>query len=482
MGYNKTEVEKNMEETRILIVEDEQIIVSSLKYLLGNMGYAVIGSTNTGEKAVEMTERLNPDLVLMDIILKGKMDGIRASELIHSRFQIPVVYLTAYMDKKLLKRIKVSEPFGYILKPFREKELQVAIDIAIFRHTMEEKLKHILDEWKSTFDAVQDCIMLLDKYFNIKRVNRATAVFLDKQFKEIIGESYYDLFHNGKIPRNCPLNKMRKTLRHEETVIFLADRKKWILVSVDPILDEEGGLKEAVQVLRDITQSKRAEEALEDSRCKLQELNQYLESVREKERTGIAREIHDELGQDLTALKMDAFWLKKRIPADSPELTSKLESMVSLIDNTLQIVKRITSALRPGILDDLGLSSAIEWQAQEFQKRTGITCQVKIDFDDQGLDEACSTALFRIFQESLTNITRHADAGLVKVSLKRWDHRVELIIADNGKGITDRQIQNSKSFGLIGMKERTRALKGELKIKGVKDKGTTITVRIPIKK
>ncbi|MCK4943705.1 MAG: response regulator, partial [Candidatus Aminicenantes bacterium] len=278
-----------MEKTRILIVEDEQIIVSSLTYLLGNMGYAVIGSTNTGEKAVEMTERLKPDLVLMDIILKGKMDGIRASEIIHSRFQIPIVYLTAYMDKKLLKRVKVSEPFGYILKPFKENELQVAIEIAILRHTMEEKLKHILDEWKSTFDAVQDSIMLLDKHFIIKHANRATAVFLDKPSKEIIGKNCYELFHKEKIPRYCPLNKMRKTLRHEEAVIFLADRKKWILVSVDPILDEEGELKEAVHVLRDITRSKRAEKALEDSRRKLQELNQYLESVREKERTGIAR-------------------------------------------------------------------------------------------------------------------------------------------------------------------------------------------------
>jgi signal transduction histidine kinase len=156
--------------------------------------------------------------------------------------------------------------------------------------------------------------------------------------------------------------------------------------------------------------------------------------------------------------------------------------MASLIDKTTQTVKRISSDLRPGLLDDLGLIAAIEWEAQELEKRTGIQCKIKIHSEELKLKEDMTTAVFRIFQETLTNITRHAKATLVHISLKIREKHLELIIRDNGNGITDKQIKHPKSFGIMGMKERAEYLRGKITYKGIPNKGTTVHLSIPLLK
>jgi signal transduction histidine kinase len=222
-----------------------------------------------------------------------------------------------------------------------------------------------------------------------------------------------------------------------------------------------------------------AEEELKGSQEKLRNLADYLQSVREQERTSIAREIHDELAQALTALKMDIFWLGKKLPKDQQTLLDKTKAMIKLTDMTIKTVKKISTELRPGLLDDLGLVAAIEWQAEEFKNRTGITCRIDVDPEDIMVEEKRSTILFRIFQETLTNIARHAKATRVTASLKEKDDKLELRVRDNGKGITKEQISNPKSFGLMGIRERAKSWRGEVKISGSPDKGTTVVVRIP---
>jgi signal transduction histidine kinase len=204
--------------------------------------------------------------------------------------------------------------------------------------------------------------------------------------------------------------------------------------------------------------------------------------VREGERTAIALEIHDDLGQALTGLKMDLSWLAKKLPRDQRPLLDKTKAMTELTDATIKTVKRLSTELRPGLLDDLGLIAAIEWQADEFENRTGITCALSIDPADIVLDRDRSTALFRIFQETLTNVARHAHATRVRVSLKEKNGIVELKVGDNGKGITEKQISDPKSFGLMGIRERVHPWRGTVKIKGAPDKGTTVTVSIPVEK
>jgi PAS domain S-box-containing protein len=231
---------------------------------------------------------------------------------------------------------------------------------------------------------------------------------------------------------------------------------------------------------RDITEHKRAEEELQRSREELRNLADHLQSVREQERTTIAREIHDDLGQTLTALKMDISWLGKKLPKDQETLLEKTKAMTKLTDMTIKTVKKISTELRPGLLDDLGLVAAIEWQTEEFENRTGIRCELTVDPEEIILDQDRSTAIFRIFQETLTNIARHAKATRVTISLKEKDDKVELRVRDNGKGITKEQISDSKSFGLMGIRERVHTWGGKVKITGKPGEGTTVVVSMPI--
>ena len=188
------------------------------------------------------------------------------------------------------------------------------------------------------------------------------------------------------------------------------------------------------------------------------------------------------MGQALTAIKIDLSLLTENFSEDQKSLVAQTDSISELIDITLNKVKKISTNLRPELLDDFGLLSAIEWQALEFLKKTGITCELKLPKEEMNLDQDLTIAIFRIFQETLTNAVRHAKATKVKVSLKKVDTVLELIVKDNGIGIEEKDISSSTSLGLIGMQERVNFLGGALKISGVRDKGTTMKLTIPVKK
>jgi PAS domain S-box-containing protein len=216
------------------------------------------------------------------------------------------------------------------------------------------------------------------------------------------------------------------------------------------------------------------------ARQELGELAGHLQEARETERTRIAREIHDEFGQMMTALKMDLSWLSKRLPDDAPELATKVAAMSSMVDRSFGIVRRVSSELRPSILDDLGLAAAIEWQAEQFSQRSGINARLHLDDPSSVLDRRASTALFRILQEALTNVARHARASEVEIGLFMEPDAVILTINDDGRGITEDQIRGSQSLGLVGMRERVRSLGGELTVEGTPEEGTTVTARVPL--
>jgi signal transduction histidine kinase len=223
-----------------------------------------------------------------------------------------------------------------------------------------------------------------------------------------------------------------------------------------------------------------AEMELKRSQELFRNLSTHLQVVREEERTRIARKIHDDMGQALTALKIDLTWLNKKLTDAQPLIREKLQSMVTLINETIETVHNLSEDLRPGILDDFGLSAAIEWQAEEFQKRTGIECRINLASDESNLSKEKSTNLFRIVQESLTNVIRHANATKVEINLSEKDGILLLEVADNGKGITKAAVTNPKSFGLIGIKERVHSLGGEVDISGTPNAGTRLKVKMPI--
>jgi PAS domain S-box-containing protein len=256
----------------------------------------------------------------------------------------------------------------------------------------------------------------------------------------------------------------------------------WVRISVRAIRDAEGRILCVEGTLEDITSEKLAEKELENSRERCLTLSAHLQSVREQERMSIAREIHDEFGQAFSALKMDLSWLEKRISRDRKAMSEKINSMTKLIDTTIQTLQKICAELRPALLDDLGLEAAMEWQGEDFQKRTGIRCELRLATNYGIFHQDFSTVLFRIFQETLMNVARHAGATIVRVSLAEKGGEVALKIQDNGRGITEEQIFSAKSLGIMGMRERVEHWKGKLKISGIPNKGTTVEISFPVLK
>lgn len=232
--------------------------------------------------------------------------------------------------------------------------------------------------------------------------------------------------------------------------------------------------------MQDITVRKDAEAQILRSQADLRKLAAYVESAREEERTRIAREIHDELGQSLTGLKMDVSWMEKKLPPGNGHLGEKLQEMIQLIDSTIQTVRRIATELRPGVLDNLGIQAAVEWQAQEFEHHTGIRCAVAFSPDTIVLDDPRSTALFRILQETLTNVARHAAATEVVIRLALELRTVVLEVQDNGKGIAPEELAMLKSFGIIGIRERVSQFGGTVSITGSGAAGTLARIVIPL--
>jgi PAS domain S-box-containing protein len=219
---------------------------------------------------------------------------------------------------------------------------------------------------------------------------------------------------------------------------------------------------------------------LKESSRQLQALAAGLELAREEERTQIARELHDQLGQALTAMKFDLAWLTDRLGKKDADLTQKAKNVTAQMDMMVKTVRRIATELRPGMLDDLGLAASIEWQARDFEKRTGIVCDVNIPTKDLLLPRAQSVALFRIFQETLTNIQRHASAHHIEVELTAKPDTLTLQVHDDGRGIQAKEIAGLKSLGLLGMRERAKQLGGSFDIQGVPGDGTIVRVSIPI--
>ena len=230
-----------------------------------------------------------------------------------------------------------------------------------------------------------------------------------------------------------------------------------------------------------IVSRRRTSDQVRESREELRALSTHLQTIIERERTRIAREIHDELGQELTSLKFDIAWLKERAAgANNLVEIEKLTKILRNIDGAIGSVRRIATELRPAVLDTLGLTAAIEWQAKDFQDRTGIKCTLDPMEEDIQLNDETATTVFRIFQESLTNVARHANATEVGVGVARIDGRLVMQIEDNGKGLDPSLINGRHSLGIIGMQERVRLLNGELTIEGHEGLGTTVHVEVPI--
>ena len=348
--------------------------------------------------------------------------------------------------------------------------------------TKSEALQISEERYRVLFETAKDAIFLTDETGKFVEANQAACESLGYTKAELLRLNIREIDAD---PRGYEAFLKARNGQVKQMMFEVSQRRKdgtHLPVEITGAFFTTDGQRISLAIARNITKRKQVEEQLRNSLEQLRNLSSYLQSAREQERTNIAREIHDELGQALTALKMDLSWLDKRLPEGEKQLFEKIKSMSELIHTTILTVQRILTELRPGLLDDFGLMAAIEWQAGEFQKRTGIQCEIVIENEDIILDQDRSTAIFRIFQETLTNIARHANATSVKASLKEDSRGLALEVKDNGKGITKEQVSGSRSFGLMGIRERALVFGGKVEIKGAPGKGTTVTVTMPTDK
>jgi PAS domain S-box-containing protein len=719
----------------ILVVEDEYLIARDITEFLISSGYESVRSVSSGEGALEEVARLQPDVVLMDIILEGELDGVETARRIRQQYDIPVIFLTAHSDGETIRRAKDIEPLGYLLKPINHFELYTTIEVVLHKNNAERRLRASEEKYRELVEDVNSIIIKTDMDGNIvfmngfaetffgyrlgevggkplaammipgeeRRTNLVTRILMEpekyrscefetvrrdgrrawiawtnrvlhddngemagilsvgndltyRRRAEEIARRYQLLFDNSRdiilfmrhpdgsileannaaalaygyrreellgmnirvlraqgslenldaqmerafrdgilfetVHRRCdgsefPVEESsRGATLATDNVIFsiirditqrrhLEDERERLIGSLDkrikelrcfyrisevierpgatmesilkemlpiigdafqfpditavriryrdleyvthtfcetqwkigaplsvygekagevevfyrqekpdassgPFLEEEVRLLDAVSArLGLIIEKILAEEELRKSREELRDLARHLQSLREEERKQISREIHDELGQALTAMKMDIYWLKKVRPDESEKLNQKVESLLRLIDSTIEKVRKISSHLRPGILDDLGLHSAIEWLAGEHQERTGIRIDFSFDIGDEDAGNALVTTIFRIVQEALTNIARHSRATRASIGITEKSGCIEIRISDNGIGISEEQVRDPRSFGLIGIRERAAVHGGEVEISGTANGGTMLAIWIP---
>ena len=352
------------------------------------------------------------------------------------------------------------------------------------RKRYETALKESEGKYRDLYDNAPDMYHSINREGIIIDCNETEARMLGYAKEEVIGRPIAD-FQTPEslktyrkefptLPEHKALFGLEREYVRKDGTTFPATLNVFIEV------DEKGELVRTKAIARDMTERKQVEKALRRSREELRNLSAHIELTREEERRYIAQEIHDELGQILSKLKLDISWLKKRLSSDQEQLAEKADKMSGLVDSTIRTVQRVSSKLRPDVLDHLGLAAAIEWQAKEFREQTGIKGSTTVDPDIGIEDQNIAIAVFRTSQEALTNIMRHAQAKRADIVLKKENNTLILDVQDNGIGISEDKISHHTSFGLMGMRERARYLGGKVYIASVPNKGTRVTVHIPL--
>jgi PAS domain S-box-containing protein len=343
------------------------------------------------------------------------------------------------------------------------------------------KADALLAQYTDLYDSAPTGYLTLDREGAIRQVNLTGARLLgiersrlvNRRFGLFVAESdrcafsaFLQKIYAGESEKGCDLELPQ-------------EGRLALFVHIQGKLSADG--QECRAVVLDITERKQAEDALRQSAAELHSLAAHLNAVREEERAALARELHDDLGQHLTALQIDLMWLDHRLqavqPPDLAALRNKIAGVVPLVEHLTELTQTISSSLRPGVLDDLGLVAALEWQAEDTAKRTGLTGSTALPASDIEVDGTIALAVFRIVQESLTNVVRHAQATHVTIGLHRAGNVLELEIQDNGRGGAPGTFAGHRALGLIGMREGATICVGTIAIGSEPGKG--ITVRIP---
>jgi PAS domain S-box-containing protein len=357
--------------------------------------------------------------------------------------------------------------------------------VLIFRDVTEMRKQRVATaEQAALLELTQDSVFVIDMEGRVQFWSRGAEAMLGYTKAEAAGRIAHEMLCTEFPKSFSEISAELLQVGHwEGDLIKTARDGRRVVVAGRWALQwaKRGQAPSVLVINSDITERKQAEESLVLQKEQLRALAERLQWVREEDRKTVARDLHDQIGQILTAIKMDLSWISRHLPESESEVLARLKESSELINDGVKAVRTICSGLRPGVLDDLGLAAAIEWQASEFASRNGVQCQVSVPTVDLHLDGERATATFRIFQECLTNVIRHAQAKSVRVALTQENGNIMLVVEDDGIGFFESDLSRSLgSLGLLGMKERAQFCGGDVQISSSPGNGTTVAVRVPV--
>lgn len=488
----------------VLLVEDSQDDADLILLELSKTGFDLVCKRVETEAAMREAMKVGSwDIAISDFNLP-RFNARKALEVLRATDEvIPFIIVSGCIGEENAIAMMKEGASDFVMKdnlfrlaPAVERELKDAAMRQEHRDA-QDALQANEKLLRGITSSLGEGLLVMNDEGTLLFMNPEAERLLGWPESELFGEDVHRIIHPQKQDRT-PLpetdggvpgaQKYGGGFRTSDDVFIRRDGSRIPVSLVATAINEDGKAVASVVAFQDISQRKQSERDLLESREQLRELSCYLQTVREEERTRIARELHDELGQMLTAVKLDAMWLANHMSGEKQNIAGKIDSMSLLIDETLDAMRRVAADLRPVMLDDLGLAAAVEWLTEEFAKRTGISIQLEMDVEhsahlDAGcdLDAEVSTAVFRIVQECLTNVARHANAAQVLVSLKCLDDRLMLRISDDGKGMHSANESKRRSFGLIGMRERAYGLGGTFSFSSIPGMGTSVEVAMPLK-
>lgn len=470
-----------MPKAGILIVEDSYIVAIHLQKTLETEGYNVVGIETSGEAALLKVEKQRPALILMDIMLGGKMDGIETARTIKSRYNIPVIYITALTDKETIQRAKITEPYGYLSKPFEDREVFTVIEMALYKHEIESRLKQSEEKFFSTVRSISDAVIIIDEQYRVTYMNPSAETITGWNASEGNRNSIFDIFVlkdsvTEEIyvnPFQCVLHlgKVNALLPNLLLLSKSGDERPIGEGSMSPVINERGKFIGLVMIFKDLSDKMAHAKLLREFEKK--HMAALLEG-QEQERSRIAKDLHDGLGQMLNAIKINLKLLGQK--------DDKIETLSQLIDESIQESVRISENLLPSKLKDFDLATCLKSLCNNIDK----TSPVPVSFESLGnvsyIEQPQKINFYRIAQEAINNAIKHAQASSISVQLSEEEDKVQLMIEDDGKGFEKNiSYDQSQHHGLVNMQERAEIMGGKLTIESDMERGTLIMVEAPLK-
>ncbi len=461
---------------------------------LGSIGEAVIATDSEGRITFlnsiaaaltgwEQVEALNQPIGNVLKLINEKSGMTADNEVLRVLNEKQILAVANHVD--LVTRDGREISVEHSAAPILAGKARVIGVVLVFRDVSERRQEQIeTAEQAALLELTQDSVFVIDMEGAVLFWSRGAEAMLGYTKAQAAGKIAHELlFTEFPLPFAEIKAELMRVGHWEGDLIKTAQDGRRVVVAGRWAL-QWGKRDQAPRVLvinSDITERKRGEESLVLQREQLRALAERLQWVREEDRKKVARDLHDQIGQILTAIKMDMTWMSRHLPESEGEVLARLKESIQLINDGVKAVRTICSGLRPGVLDDLGLAAAIEWQASEFASRNGVHCEVSVPPIDLHLDGDRATATFRIFQECLTNVIRHAHAKSVRVALCQEEESILLVVEDDGIGFCESGFSNSLgSLGLLGMKERAQFCGGDVHISSSPGIGTTVTVRVPV--